>query len=890
MSPLIRKEIRLLFPFWALAMLLAVVPSFLAPRIGYLVGLEPIIFQAVGFGLIFMGLAPFGQEFSMGMFSPLLAQPIDRRRIWRLKIRLITIAGLLVLIAFALSIHARLDANPKEVMQRFGLAGHLVPAQIAALNWRAEQFWPACGRALLLVAVGVSGGLWATLLFRQMGAALWFVILIPAGLYVLVEGIFHNLPGNAPEIIAATALSVYSVAGFVWARRMFATAQDSQWLGETISLLSLTPAKARADSAVSGRRGAVRALVRKEFQSHQISLLIGFGLLVLHVCTLIFRKFYTLPHASELRFAVEAVPFLWLLVPWLLGSVAVAEERKLGTMESQLCLPVTRRVQFTIKLCVALLLGTLLGGPMPCLIEGLGSWAGVSSEIVTSTSSPGGSFYFATVGETALAAGAIVIISFFGSTLTRNTLHALGGTILMGVAFVALFQWVAFETTEYDYSLWKGPLIFVTGIPVSIITIICLSFFNYKRLYVGHRLWLRNLLILFGVWFFTGIATAFFYERPWELVMSLEPQHGPARLSGDVRPKICMPGGRIFALLPDGRLWTGTDYHLKELDRYGEVWDSKSFTNRLEKARVQLPASGLFLGGSNWVSLAANDRSSEVVALQSDGTLWSILSREDRTNSRSRTAWLSVPPEPHRIGSDANWQSVAAGERFFLAVKTDGTLWGWGNNEQGRFAPDAHDRISEPMRIGTDSDWAAIFLDNEFWLMKRDGSIWEWSKAEREERFEMRKSILNGADWLEVAGTPGGFLVLRRDDTLWGGGHLPKVLFGSHDRLDEIDRSLRPIGNLPEWAQIFASRNSFVGIRKDGALVESETQLFSGALGQPSRYSDWLAGNLDWDGLVTLAADGTVSNWQDTRHGKEVLLAPTHRPLWSLNIFTGSQK
>jgi len=892
MSPLLRKEVRLLFPFWALAMLLAVLPPLLAPTVGYLQAVDPFIFQLFGFGLILMGLAPFGQEFSMGMFSSLLAQPVERRRIWRLKLLLIAIAGLLVLAAFALAIHVRLDANAKDVMQRLGAANHFIPERVAALHWRTEQFWPACGLALLLLAVAVSGGLWAALLFRQVGAALWFVILVPAALYVVIGGIFRGLFGNAADVIVVVVLSVYSAAGLAWARRMFANAQDSQWLGETIALLSLAPAKTRTDSAASRRRGVVRALARKEFQSHQISLFIAFGLLVLHVGTLVFRKFYTLPHPSELRFAVEAVPLLWLLIPWLIGSVAVAEERKLGKMESELCLPVTRRVQFTIKLCVAFLLGAVIGGFMPCLVEGLGSLAGVPSEIVTSPWTPGGSgsIYFATIREMMLAAGGIAIISFFASSLTRNTLHALGGSIVFGGAVIALFAWVSTESYPYDYSLWKGPLIFVIGIPIFAITIVGLSFSNYKRLHAGRRVWLRNLVILCGVLFFTGIGTAFIYERPWELAMSLEPQHGPARLSGAIRPKICLPGGRIFALLPDGRLWTGADYHSKELNRYWDVWESKSFTNHLEKIRVQLPASGLFVGGSNWVSLAANDRSIEVVALQSDGTLWSILPRQNPTNSRSRTAWISVPPELRRIGSDTNWQSVAAGERFFLAVKTDGTLWGWGHNEQGRFAPETRSRISEPMRIGTDSDWAAIFLDNgSAWLMKRDGSIWEWSKAEREERFEMRKTYFNGADWLAVAGSSGGFLVLRRDGTLWVRVFFQKVLFGSHNRRSEMELLLRPVGDRADWFQIFASGHTFGGIKKDGALVESETELFSAELGQPSRYSDWLAGNLDWDGLVALAADGTISAWRDTRHGKEVLLAPTHQPLWSVNIFTGSK-
>ena len=137
----------------------------------------------------------------------------------------------------------------------------------------------------------LTGGLWTTLLFRQTGAALWFAILIPGVLIVVVQSSVPNVfPHGAVCIHRDRCLILYSVAGFVWAWRMFAQAQDSQWLGETVALFSLSSPQTQAEDTTRPRRkGAFRALVRKELQSHQISLLIGFGLLVLHLCTLVFR-------------------------------------------------------------------------------------------------------------------------------------------------------------------------------------------------------------------------------------------------------------------------------------------------------------------------------------------------------------------------------------------------------------------------------------------------------------------------------------------------------------------------------------------------------------------------------------------------------------------------
>ncbi len=899
MSPLVRKEIRLILPFWGIALALAIAPACILVSGPFLWFINEAVFWLLGFGLLLLGLAPFGQEFGLGTFSMMLAQPFERRRIWKTKILLVTAAAVLVCLAFIITLHTRIDASISQGAQRVAESqpypGHIgnmgfVEMQSESLKHLGEAFSNGVEVSLLLLAVAITGGLWSTLLFRQTGAAMWFALLIPGAIIVIVEAVFHNLSPPAEHIVLGTVLGLYSLAGLIWAQRMFASAQDSQWLGETVALLSLSPGKQKAeDIAAPRRKGAFGALVRKELQSHQVSLLVGFGLLVLHLCTLVFRRFDTLPKNSELRFVVEAVPFLWLLLPWLVGSVAVAEERKLGTMESQLCLPVTRRFQFVIKFAVVLLLGFVLGAIMPILLETLGAYFHISSDLLglslMHSYLPGPISFFAEHrGIIGMCLGAIFIAtaSFFASTLCRNSLHALGGGMVWGCAFFFLFQWVMVESNSYEYSIWKGPLIFFTGVPVAVVVVMWLSFSNYKRLHAGRNVWLRNVLTLVVSLVFTGIATAFVYQRPWELAMSLEPQHGAPRLSGPVQPTVCMPNGRMFALLPDGRLWTGADYREKVFDRDVEVWDAMGQSNHLEKLRMYLPASGTFIGGSNWVALAANSVSIEVVALQSDGTLWSVLTREDWTTNRVK--WFSLAPHLRRIGADSDWKSVDTSQRYFLALKKDGSLWGWGNND-GRFAPDAREHIPEPVRIGTDSDWAMIFgRYSDPLLMKTNGTIFRF--WEDRHQWGLERSNLNGKDWLVVAGSPERDYVIRRDGTLWGRGYLPRVFFGAHQDREFRRVEFMRIGDRSDWALISGSYSSVVAIRKDGSLVKNEMAWFSSTFGQPSRYSDWIAADMDWNGILALASDGTLSWWVDTRYRPEFLLAPSHRPLWSENIFS----
>jgi hypothetical protein len=907
MNALVRKEIRLLLPFWGIAMFLAVIPSWVAPLFpsgivpvySYMSGASESIFWAFGFGVMLMGLAPFGQEFSLGTFSCLLAQPVERRRVWTRKMLLMVIAAVLVFGAFALAVHLRLDSSLRDDLQRFGAEHRLAAEQRpgfldSRINdavrttriWYASEFQQSCRAAFLLVLIGVTGGFWTTLLFRQTGAALWFAILVPGVIYVGVELLARGVSSNF-DILLFPAMIVYSAVGFFWAWRMFLHAQDSQWLGETISVLSLSPSKAREESAPARGRRPLGALLRKEFQSHQISLLIGFGLLVLHVCTLIFRRFYAMPRSSEFRFAVEAVPLLWLLVPWLIGSVAVAEERKLGTMESQLCLPVTRRLQFVVKFAVALLLGVALGGLMPCLVEGIGTLAGVSSEIVQTHSPGGSSFFFATVGEVALASGVIVVLSFFASTLTRNTLHALGSAVVFGGAFYALFEWVIVETHRDEYFLWKGPLILITGRTVSLIVVLWLSFSNYKTLHAGRNIWLRSVLILAGSLVFTGIATAVIYQRPWELVMSLEPRHGAPRLNGSVQPMVAQPGGRAFALLPDGRLWAATDYRWRNLFGYEEVGDSKSGKIVRRRLRAPIPGGGMFIGGSNWVALASCTGTPELAALQSDGTLWEISLLRDRTNASSYNYRFSRAPELRRVGSDHDWKTVAAGRDSFLAIKTDGTLWGWGENWYDKFAPDTRKYIEEPVQVGTNSDWVRFGGQGEpILVLKNNGAVWLWLQMAEGPFGNLVPQTLNGADWASVRGDFRDMLVIRKDGTLWvrPNEYGAERLFGNKIPFRETGGFFR-VGNDSDWAQISGGDPEIFAIKKDGQLIKNGTELFASTLGQPSRYRDWMAVSAEWDQTLALASDGTVSLWWFRRG---YLFAPTHRPLWSLNIFSDS--
>ena len=42
------------------------------------------------------------------------------------------------------------------------------------------------------------------------------------------------------------------------------------------------------------------------------------------------------------------------------------------------------------------------------------------------------------------------------------------------------------------------------------------------------------------------------------------------------------------------------------------------------------------------------------------------------------------------------------------AIKTDGTLWGWGNNQYGQLGQGDVSILSSPVQIGSNTDWDQV--------------------------------------------------------------------------------------------------------------------------------------------------------------------------------------
>ena len=134
---------------------------------------------------------------------------------------------------------------------------------------------------------------------------------------------------------------------------------------------------------------------------------------------------------------------------------------------------------------------------------------------------------------------------------------------------------------------------------------------------------------------------------------------------------------------------------------------------------------------TDWASF--NLGFSHVLALKTDGTLWGWGGNEtDQLTPNATPTTYNFTWVPYQIGTDT-WKEAKAFGRSSFGIKTDGTLWGWGLNDEGQIGLGyTSATVPQPTQITTDNDWVAVYgggcVSNcaFFYAVKTDGSIWAW--------------------------------------------------------------------------------------------------------------------------------------------------------------------
>jgi len=247
-------------------------------------------------------------------------------------------------------------------------------------------------------------------------------------------------------------------------------------------------------------------------------------------------------------------------------------------------------------------------------------------------------------------------------------------------------------------------------------------------------------------------------------------------------------------------------------------------------------------------------------AIKTDGSLWSW---GDDPNGfgilglGNRTAYSS----PKQVGSLTNWSDVVNGFRQTLAVKTDGTLWSWGDAYFGQLGLGNRTAYSSPKQVGSLTTWLKITTGYAtVHGITTGGALWAWGDniagqlglGNTTYSFSSPQQVGSLTNWSFISNGTGfsrGFSVaIKTDGSLWswGPGQDGRLGLGNTTTYS----SPKQIGALTTWEYVDAGNKHVMAVKTDGTLWTWGSNTFGQlGLGNTTDYSSpkQVGAYADWD-------------------------------------------
>jgi alpha-tubulin suppressor-like RCC1 family protein len=301
--------------------------------------------------------------------------------------------------------------------------------------------------------------------------------------------------------------------------------------------------------------------------------------------------------------------------------------------------------------------------------------------------------------------------------------------------------------------------------------------------------------------------------------------------------------------------YVGTAYTFSVQDAVNKLWSwGDNAYGRLghtqAEATVDSLSSPVQIPGTNWKSGWQHGNPNATYntgAVKTDGTLWMWGLNEQGQLGQNDTVKVSSPTQI----PGTTWSLVSSATYTSGAIKTDGTLWMWGRNTFGQIGDNTQGSgsataKSSPVQIpGT--TWRSINIGHyTTTATKTDNTLWIWGRGESGVTGQNQPTNTNysspvqipGTTWAAISGGMQWVLATKTDGTLWGWGEGGNGELAQNNEL----KYSSPVQVPGTWGtnelHIFAGRGSAHAIKADGTLW-SWGYNASGGLGQNNltRYS-----------------------------------------------------
>ena len=250
----------------------------------------------------------------------------------------------------------------------------------------------------------------------------------------------------------------------------------------------------------------------------------------------------------------------------------------------------------------------------------------------------------------------------------------------------------------------------------------------------------------------------------------------------------------------------------------GSDWGQLGLNQRGPGIRYSSPVQ--IGSGTDW-KLGGTTREGSF-AIKTDGTFYTWGSNQQgelgQSNRDVRSSPVQIP--------GTTWNKAFGGYNNILATKTDGTLWAIGEGAYGVLAQNNTTDYSSPVQIGSDTTWSSASINQARGVgaIKTDGTLWMWGLGTTGSlgqnstvSYSSPVQVTGSWSYYECGGD--GAVGRKTDGTLWTWGENSNGRLGQNQAPAQIDRISSPT-QIPgtNWNRISSSDNSVLASKTDGTL------------------------------------------------------------------------
>lgn len=221
---------------------------------------------------------------------------------------------------------------------------------------------------------------------------------------------------------------------------------------------------------------------------------------------------------------------------------------------------------------------------------------------------------------------------------------------------------------------------------------------------------------------------------------------------------------------------------------------------------------------TNWVNVAVGG--STTLALKADGSIWGW--GENFNGQLGNGSGTRDYATPVRAAPGNDWKQVACGASHGLALKRDGSLWSWGNDWAGQLGHGTTNSSRTPAQVGASTNWTRIWANLiQNVAQQKDGTLWFWgwdySGSEKGSSISLPTRVSADTNWVDVGMGEWMVFAIKSDGTLWTWGRRAHVY--SNATNTNQDSAPVQVGHDTDWrscAQFGAPCPLFM--KRDGSL------------------------------------------------------------------------